>query len=286
MRKIIKNFTLSLVFLATLNISYAQTKEVSGKVMDASGKAIAGASVIAKGTKIGTSTDDNGQFSIPVASDTKSLLVSALNYASQDIPITVSPITIILKSTVVDLEEVIVVGYGTQKVTKVSGAISTIKETDIEKLKPVRVEDVLQGRASGVTVISNGSPGSKPTVLIRGIPSFSGTDPVVIIDGIPQTLDDFNAVNSEDIATISVLKDAAATAIYGVKGGNGVIVVTTKSGRRNQKTEISVNGNYGVQEVMNIIPVLIASEYAAIINEGSVAAGGNLVFLDLSVIRI
>ena len=284
MRKVIKKLTLSFIFLAFLNYSYAQTKEVSGQVMDASGKTIAGASVIAKGTKTGTSTNDNGQFTLEISSGVKSLLVTALNYASQDVLITASPMAIILKSTIVDLEEVIVVGYGTQKVTKVSGAISTIKEADIEKLKPVRVEDALQGRASGVTVISNGSPGSKPTVLIRGIPSFSGTDPVVIIDGIPQTLDDFNAVNSEDIASISVLKDAAATAIYGVKGGNGVIVVTTKSGRKNQKTEISVNGNYGVQEVMNVIPVLNASEYAAIINEGSVASGGNLVFPDLSVI--
>ncbi len=284
MRKIIKKLTLAFIFLATLNISYAQTKEVSGQIMDGSGKTIAGASVIAKGTTSGTSTNDDGKFTLQVPAGVKALLVSALNYASQEVPITASPMAIILKSTVVDLEEVIVVGYGTQKVTKVSGAISTIKEADIEKLKPVRVEDALQGRASGVTVISNGSPGSKPTVLIRGIPSFSGTDPVVIIDGIPQTLDDFNAVNSEDIASINVLKDAAATAIYGVKGGNGVIVVTTKSGRKNQKTEISVNGNYGVQEVMNVIPVLNASEYAAIINEGSVAAGGNLIFPNLSVI--
>ena len=284
MRKIIKQLTLSVLFLLALTSSHAQTKEVSGQVMDASGKMIAGASVLAKGTSTGTSTNDDGRFSLQIPAGVKSLTVSALNYASQEVPITASPMAIILKSAVVDLEEVVVVGYGTQKVTKVSGAISTIKEADIEKLKPVRVEDALQGRASGVTVISNGSPGSKPTVLIRGIPSFSGTDPVVIIDGIPQTLDDFNAVNSEDISSINVLKDAAATAIYGVKGGNGVIVVTTKSGRRNQKTEISVNGNYGVQEVMNVIPVLNASEYAAIINEGSVAAGGNLIFPDLSVI--
>ncbi|MEO7316022.1 MAG: TonB-dependent receptor plug domain-containing protein, partial [Ginsengibacter sp.] len=218
MRKIIKKLTLAFIFLATLNISYAQTKEVSGQIMDGSAKTIAGASVIAKGTTSGTSTNDDGKFTLQVPAGVKALLVSALNYASQEVPITASPMAIILKNTVLDLEEVIVVGYGTQKVTKVSGAISTIKEADIEKLKPVRVEDALQGRASGVTVISNGSPGSKPTVLIRGIPSFSGTDPVVIIDGIPQTLDDFNAVNSEDIASINVLKDAAATAIYGVKG--------------------------------------------------------------------
>ena len=179
-----------------------------------------------------------------------------------------------------------VVGYGTQKITKVSGAISTVKAADIEKLKPVRAEEALQGRASGVTVISPGSPGAKPTVLIRGIPSFSGTDPVVIIDGVPQTLTDFNSINAADIESINVLKDAATTAIYGVKGGNGVIVVTTKSGRKNQKTEITASSNYGVQEVMNKIGVLNATEYAAIINEGSTVSGGNVIFPDLSKIGV
>ena len=180
----------------------------------------------------------------------------------------------------------VVVGYGTQKITKVSGAISTIKSADIEKLRPVRTEDALQGRASGVNVIQSGSPGSKPTVLIRGIPSFSGTDPVVIIDGSPQTLTDLNSINPADIESINVLKDAATTAIYGVKGGNGVIVVTTRSGRKNQKTDITFSANYGVQEVLNTIGVLNATEYAAIINEGSTVAGGNIIFPNLSTIGV
>jgi TonB-dependent SusC/RagA subfamily outer membrane receptor len=184
------------------------------------------------------------------------------------------------------LSDVIVVGYGTQKVTKVSGSISTVKSGDIEKLRPVRTEEALQGRASGVNVIQSGSPGSKPTVLIRGIPSFSGTDPVVVIDGVPQTLTDLNSINPADIESINVLKDAATTAIYGVKGGNGVIVVTTRTGRKNQKTEITVNSNYGVQEVMHTIGVLNATEYAAMINEGSVTAGGPIIFPDLSTIGV
>jgi TonB-dependent SusC/RagA subfamily outer membrane receptor len=133
------------------------------------------------------------------------------------------------------LNEVVVVGYGTQKITRVSGAISTIKASSIQKLTPTRVEDALQGQASGVTVVQGGSPGSKPTVLVRGIPSYTGTDPTVIIDGVPQTLTDFNSINPLDVESISVLKDAATTAIYGVKGGNGVIVVTTKSGKKIKK---------------------------------------------------
>jgi TonB-linked SusC/RagA family outer membrane protein len=146
----------------------------------------------------------------------------------------------------------------------------------------VRAEDALQGRASGVTVVSSGSPGVKPTVLIRGIPSYTGTDPVVVVDGAIQTLDDLNSINPADIESINVLKDAATTAIYGVKGGNGVIVVTTKTGRKSQKAEFNYNGNYAVQEVMNTIGVLNASEYAAIVNEGSVASGGNLIFPNIS----
>ena len=184
------------------------------------------------------------------------------------------------------MSDVVVVGYGTQKITKVSGAISTIKGADIEKLRPVRTEEALQGRASGVSVIQNGAPGSKPTVLIRGIPSFSGTDPVVIIDGVPQSLTDLNSINAADIESINVLKDAATTAIYGVKGGNGVIVVTTRSGRKNQKTELTVSSNYGIQEVMNTIGVLNATEYAAMINEGSTVAGGNVIFPDLKALGV
>jgi TonB-dependent starch-binding outer membrane protein SusC len=180
------------------------------------------------------------------------------------------------------LTEMVVVGYGTRKVTKVSGAISTIKSVDIERLQPVRAEDALQGRASGVSIINSGSPGAKPTVFIRGIPSFTGTDPLVIIDGVPQTLTDLNAINATDIESINVLKDAATTAIYGVKGGNGVIVVTTKSGKRNQRTDINYSSYYGFQEVMNTVGVLNATEYGAMVNEGSRLAGGGLVFSDLS----
>ena len=283
MKKVFKRISLPLIFLLfTTATSLAQNKTVSGKVIDENGEAISNASVVAKGTNIGTSSNVNGEFILSVPVSVTRLIISAINHTGQEVKISDVPLTIVLNSTAKNLDEVVVVGYGTQKVTKVSGAISTIKGSDIEKLKPVRVEDALQGRASGVTVIGNGSPGSKPTVLIRGIPSFSGTDPVVVIDGIPQTLDDFNAINSADIESINVLKDAATTAIYGVKGGNGVIVVTTRSGRKNQKAVISVNANYGIQEIAKTIGVLNASQYGAIVNEGSVAAGGNPVFSDLS----
>ncbi len=265
----------------------AQNISVSGKVKNkTTGEPLASATVAVLGSTVSTVTDANGAFSISVAKGA-TLLIS---YTGMDpVRYKVSNdalIDIQMEEANKTMNEVVVVGYGTQKITKVSGAISTVKAADIAKLNPVRAEEALQGRASGVTVISPGTPGAKPTVLIRGIPSFSGTDPVVIIDGVPQTLTDFNSINAADIESINVLKDAATTAIYGVKGGNGVIVVTTKAGRKNQKTEITASGNYGMQEVSKTIGVLNATEYAAIINEGSVTAGGPLIFQNLSTVGI
>ncbi len=281
---------LVIFFGISFHQAFAQSFTVTGTVNNkASNEPLVGATVQIKGSSSTAITDAKGAFTISVPKKGLKLFVSYIGmketeYIVQD---GISSITISMEeSTSVTLTDVVVVGYGTQKITNVSGAISTIKSGDIEKLKPVRTEEALQGRASGVSVIQSGSPGSKPTVLIRGIPSFSGTDPVVIIDGVPQSLTDLNSINAADIESINVLKDAATTAIYGVKGGNGVIVVTTKSGRKNQKTEITVGSNYGVQEVMNTVGVLNASEYAAMINEGSTVAGGNVIFPNLSTIGV
>jgi TonB-dependent starch-binding outer membrane protein SusC len=275
---------------AFFQILHAQNITVSGKVASkTTSESLVGAVVSVKGTTINTLTGSNGEFSITVPKSGSVLVISYTGMKIMDYTVSTATTNLVInmeESASVTLADVVVVGYGTQKITKVSGAISTIKSGDIEKLKPVRTEEALQGRASGVNVIQNGSPGSKPTVLIRGIPSFSGTDPVVIIDGVPQSLTDLNSINPADIESINVLKDAATTAIYGVKGGNGVIVVTTKSGKKNQKVDITINSNYGVQEVLNTIGVLNASEYAAMINEGSTVAGGNVIFPDLSTLGV
>ncbi|MGF2413358.1 MAG: TonB-dependent receptor plug domain-containing protein, partial [Ferruginibacter sp.] len=285
MKKIFKGILFLFVLLTSV-VSWSQTKTISGSVINEKGEPVSKASVVVKGSQVGTSTDSKGEFTIAVPSSTKTLIVTSIGFEAKEIAITGNTLVVTLTEISTKLNEVVVVGYGTQKVTKVSGAISTVKAADIEKLKPVRAEEALQGRASGVTVISAGAPGAAPTVLVRGIPSFTGSGPIVVIDGVPQTLTDFNAINAADIESINVLKDAATTAIYGVKGGNGVIVVTTKSGRKNQKTEITASSNYGVQEVMNKIGVLNATEYAAIINEGSTVAGGNVIFPDLSKIGV
>ena len=278
-----KQTIFALLFLLSSFAVCAQELYVKGVVTSADDKLpIPGVTVLVKGTSTGIITNIDGAFNLKVPGNSI-LVFSFVGMTSQEIPVNNrTTINAVLASATTSINEVVVVGYGVQKVTKVSGAISTLKATDIEKQKPVRAEDALQGRVSGVSVVSNGSPGSKPTVLIRGIPSFSGTDPVVIIDGIPQTLTDLNSINASDIESINVLKDAATTAIYGVKGGNGVIVVTTKSGSKNQKTEITLNSNYGMQEVVKTIGLLNASEYGAILNEGSVVSGGNIIFADLT----
>ena len=287
--KISKAFSFLWLAILLPGFVFAQNLSVSGTVKsNTTGQPIKGVSIVIKGTKSGTSSDEQGNFSIKVPNKGSILVFSNVGFKSQEYTVNAEgKIDIKLTDAAAVLEEVVInVGYGTQKRSAVSGAISTVKSDVIEKLRPVRTEEALQGLASGVNVIQSGSPGSKPTVLIRGIPSFSGTDPVVIIDGVPQTLTDLNSINAIDIESINVLKDAATTAIYGVKGGNGVILVTTKSGRRNLKTEVSVSSNYGVQEVLNTVGVLNATEYAAIINEGSTVSGGNVIFPNLSTLGV
>ncbi len=258
-----------------------QTKSVSGKVTDITGAGLPGVTVVVKGTTTGVSTDMDGKFTLANVSETSTLQFSFIGMKTQEILVVgKSNINITMNEETVGIDEVVAIGYGTQKINNVSGAISTIKAVDIERRNAVRVEDALQGMASGVTIIGNGSPGSKPLVLIRGIPSFSGTDPVVIVDGIPQTLTDLNAISPADIESVSVLKDAATTAIYGVKGGNGVILITTKSGGKNQKTQFGFNAYSGQQGVVKEIDMLNATEYATMINEGSLASGGQKIFND------
>jgi TonB-linked SusC/RagA family outer membrane protein len=282
----------SAVFLlySIFNLSYAQNLQVSGTIKNKStNEVLIGATVALKGGATAVSSDAKGGFSISVPSTGSVLIISysgmkTLEYAVGN---TTTGIMILLEeSASTTLTDVVVIGYGTQKITKVSGAISTVKSADLEKLKPVRAEEALQGRASGVTVIQGGTPGSAPTITIRGLPSYSGNEPLVIVDGIQQSITDLNSISAADIESINVLKDASATAIFGIKGGNGVIVVTTKTGRKGQKPEFNVNSNYGVQEVINTIGVLNASEYAAIINEGSLLAGGNVIFPDLSAVGV
>jgi len=278
-----KSFILSILISFVGFLSYAQTYELKGTVTDESGLPLPGVSIVVKNTVKGASTDFEGNFTISNIKKGEILVFSYIGYTTKEtLVVNNNFMKVTLSEDTQSLEEVVVIGYGTQKVSKISGSISTVDKKSIEQLSPVRAEEALQGQAAGVNVISSGSPGSTPTVLIRGIPSYTGTDPLVVIDGVQQTLDDLNALNPGDIESLNVLKDAAMTAIYGVSGGNGVILVKTKSGKRNVKTTFSFDSYYSVQDVYRTINVLNASEYAGILNEASVAAGGGLIFNNIS----
>jgi len=261
----------------------AQTGTITGSVTDSNNNdALPGVNVIVKTTTNGTNTDFNGNFSLDNVTTGDVLVFSYLGYKTLEYSVSDSfNISISLEEDVEALEQVVVLGYVSQKASNISGAVSTVGADDVDKIKPVRMEDALQG-LPGVNMFSNGSPGSKPTVIIRGITSYTGNDPLVIVDGISQSLDDMNSLEPSDIETISVLKDASTTALYGVKGGNGVIVITTKNGSRNQEAKFTFNTSYGQQSPEKTIGVLNASEYAAILNEMSLSSGGGLIFSDLS----
>lgn len=278
-----KSLLLSILLCFGSIALYAQNNEIKGTVSDRDGNPLPGVSIVVKNTAKGVTTDFDGNFLLSGVQSGETLVFSYLGFMTKDVVVSnFNAMNVKLEEDTQSLEEVVVIGYGTQKVSKISGAVSTVNSKSVEILKPTRAEDALQGQASGVNVISSGSPGAKPTVLIRGIGSSSGNDPLVVIDGVTQTLDDLNSLNPSDIQSMSVLKDAALTAIYGVSGGSGVIVVKTKSGKRGGKTTFSFDSSYGVQEVTKTIDVLNASEYAGILNEASSNAGEGIVFDDIS----
>lgn len=270
------------LFIGTM-FSTIQSQNISGKVSDTNLIPIGGVNVSVENSNNGAVTDFDGNFSLSNVDSNSKLVFSYLGYQTVTVEVGMQKqFSVILNEDLSELDEVVVIGYGSQKLSDISGAVSTVSSSAIEAIKPVRVEDALQGQASGINIISSGSPGSKPTVLIRGITSYAGNSPLVVIDGVSQSIDDLNSLNPSDIKSVNVLKDAALASIYGVKGGSGVIVVTTKSGERNSDTSFNFSTSVGNQSVVKMIDVLNASEYGAILNEASMAAGEGLIYPDLS----
>ena len=270
------------LFIGTM-FSTIQSQNISGNVKDSNSIPLVGVNVSVENSNNGAVTDFDGNFSLSNVSSDSNLVFSYLGYQTTSVGVgTQTNISVVLQDDLSELDEVVVIGYGSQKLSDISGAVSTVSSSAIEAIKPVRVEDALQGQASGINIISSGSPGSKPTVLIRGITSYAGNSPLVVIDGVSQSIDDLNSLNPSDIKSVNVLKDAALASIYGVKGGSGVIVVTTKSGERNSDTSFNFSTSVGNQSVVKMIDVLNASEYGAILNEASMAAGEGLIYPDLS----
>ncbi|MDP2089428.1 MAG: TonB-dependent receptor [Flavobacteriaceae bacterium] len=284
MKSTILTFILGFVSILT----YSQNVNIKGNVVDANtGNALPGVNIVVKNTSLGSTTDFDGNFTLSNVAIGKTLVFSYIGYLPKEILISNSNfINVTLKEDTQSLEEVVVVGYGTQKKSVVTGAISSVKAKDIENLPSGRIEQALQGRTSGVIIASNsGQPGSSSTVRVRGITTFDtygGNNPLWVVDGVIVDSGGIGYLNQSDIESIEVLKDAASLAIYGARAASGVIMVTTKKGKSG-KISINYTGFTGVSAPAKKLKLLNATQYAALMNEKSVAAGGNVLFPDLSI---
>jgi TonB-linked SusC/RagA family outer membrane protein len=265
----------------------AQGIKVSGKIVAKNtGQPLDGATVAVKGTPDATLTDAKGNFKILAPNEGSTLVISYYGMTTKEVTVTASGILNIemdMEATK-NLDEVVVVGYGVQKKRVVTGAISSVKASDLEDQPVVRVEQALQGRTSGLTISqSSGQPGSSSTVRLRGFTSF-GTgknDPLWVIDGVVIDNGGIGYLNQDDIESIDVLKDAASAAIYGTRAAAGVILITTKKGK-NGALRINYSGYYGIQSPMKKLKLLNAEQYATLRNQALVAAGKPAAFADPS----
>ncbi|MEW4922322.1 TonB-dependent receptor [Algibacter sp. 2305UL17-15] len=273
--------------LMFLCFSYAsgQTIEVSGNVQDNTGVPIPGVNVIVKGTSTGAVTDFDGNFTIPDLQTGATLVFSYVGYVTKEIVVAnATKLTIQLEEDLAQLDEVVVIGYGTQTKKEITGAVSVVSSETIEALKPTRVEQALQGQVAGVNITSqSGSPGGNATISIRGVSTNGDSRPLILVDG--NVIEDLSVINPNDIESVNVLKDATA-GIYGVRAANGVILITTKTGRKEMPLTIEYDMYAGFQETTRKIPVLNATEYGALVNEAFAAGGQTPPFSDLSQLGI
>ncbi len=250
--------------IASLN---AQNLTVTGKINDSAGEAIIGASILVKGTTNGTITDFDGNFTVSNVASDATLVISYIGYKTQEIAIKgKTSIDIVLQEDTETLEEVVVVGYGVQRKSDLTGAVASVKASDALKNTPAsNVSDALQGRMSGVSVIGNGDPSKSSTIRIRGVNSVSGdAGPLVVIDGFIGG--DLKNINPSDIQSIEVLKDASATAVYGSRGANGVVLVTTKT-QNEERVNIAVNAFVNIKSAIDKPDMLSPGQFAELANQ-------------------
>ncbi|KAA2240381.1 TonB-dependent receptor [Chitinophaga agrisoli] len=252
---------------------------VSGRVTDEKGEPVPGATIRVQGTNSGTAADADGRYTIKVPQNS-TLIITFLGYAPQTVTAAGGTLNVKLALSQTALTETVVVGYGVQKKSVVTGAISSVRAADIENMPITRPEQTLQGRTSGVTIASSsGQPGSPANVRIRGLTSFTNNDPLWVVDGVVVDNGGIGYLNQYDIESMEVLKDAASQAIYGARAAAGVILVTTKKGKAGGLT-VNYNGYYGLSAPAKKLKLLNASEYAMLRNEQSVNAGKAAPFAD------
>lgn len=245
-----------------MSMTQPGNKIVKGKIVDESGEPLTGATVQQKGTSKGIITDVDGNFSLSVSSDA-TLLVSFIGYKT--IEVNVGGKTelgkIALVSDLTELDQVVVIGYGTQRKVDLTGSVAIVNTEDMKKTSNSNISTMLEGKVAGVQITSDGQPGADPTVRIRGIGSFGSTAPLYVVDGVPMgtTIRDFSP---NDIETLQVLKDASAAAIYGSRAANGVVIITTKQGKKNQAMKIDYSGYLGFDKVQNgVYDVMDSNQY-------------------------
>jgi TonB-linked SusC/RagA family outer membrane protein len=251
---------------------------VSGTVLDEKGQGLPGVTVVLKGTTIGTTTDADGKFSLRVPEGTASpmLVISSIGYVKQEVAASGDAVTVRLTASAQALDEAVVIGFGSQEKRTVTNAVTTVQGAELAKLTVADVGSALQGKAAGVTVVSAGSePGTTPQILIRGISTINGNSPLYVVDGLP--VNDINYLNPKDVATLTVLKDAASAAIYGSRAANGVVLITTKAGSVSAPV-ITVDATYGVSNPTRVPKMASASEYARIMNTAAANSGNQPVY--------
>lgn len=252
---------------------------VRGTVRNEYGELLSGVTVSEKGRNNATTTDEKGQFRIMIQDENTVLIFTNVGYIPQEMQMTaeMSSLNIVMKAHIKALENVVFIGYGTSKKKDLTGSVASIKEEDIKATPVVALDKAMQGRVAGVAVTTNSSkPGGGTTIRIRGTGSVNaGNEPLYVIDGFPTG--NLNSINPSDIVSIEVLKDASATAIYGSRGSNGVVLITTQRGKAGQ-SNIGFETYYGVQSVLHKIPLLNAREYAEFINEARINGGGSAYF--------
>ncbi|MEQ9441779.1 MAG: TonB-dependent receptor [Cyclobacteriaceae bacterium] len=241
---------------------------VTGRVSDANGEYLPGVNVLVKGSSLGTVTDVQGSYNINVPNEDDVLVFSSIGYTTQEVPVNGrTTIDLSLEEDVKSLEEIVVIGYGAVEKRDLTGAVSSVSEEEIKSLPVTRVDQALQGRAAGVQVTqTDASPGGNVRIRIRGGNSLqAGNDPLYVIDGFAGA-GNLTSLNPSDIESIEILKDASATAIYGARGANGVVIITTKRGKAGQSS-ISFDASYSIQEIRNKIDMLNGTQFAEMVNE-------------------
>lgn len=251
--------------LLTINLSAQNLKKITGTVFDDNEESVIGASVSIKGTTNGTITDIDGAFTLEVP-ENATLVISYIGYLSQEIPVNNrTEFNIILKEDAKLLDEIVVVGYGVMRKKDLTGAVSSIDSKTMQDKPVANVGEALQGRAAGVQIVNSGAPGSNVAIRVRGISTINNSEPLLVIDGVPTDIS-LNALNMDDVQTVDVLKDASATAIYGSRGANGVVLITTKKGKSGDGV-VSFSANWGIQNATNKPELLNASQFASYHND-------------------